>query len=84
MDRAKALPYAGRAFALDPEHPGSRLVLAVTLLERAPDRADEARVLLEAVASLEPRSAFVVEDLSIREQARERLRALEGGQGEAR
>jgi len=78
VDRGKALVYAERAFALDPEHPGSRLVLAVTLQERAPDRADEARALLEAVASLEPRPAFVVEDLSIREQARERLQLGSG------
>ena len=84
VDRAQALPYAERAFALDPEHPGSRLVLAVTLLERAPDRADEARGLLEAVASLEPRPAFVVEDLSIREQGRERLETVSGGWEEAR
>ena len=39
--------------------------------------------LLEAVGSLEPRPGFVVEDLSIREQALERLPLVSSGQGES-
>ena len=81
VDRDKAVPYAERALALDPEHPGSRLVFALTLLELEPDRSSEAQATLEAVANAEPRRDFLVEDLAIREQAREQLagRADESG-----
>jgi len=78
VDRDRALPLAERGYALDPDHPGNRLVLALTLLERAPDRTAEARRLLEALASGTPRPDFVAEDLRIREQARERLAELDG------
>jgi hypothetical protein len=76
VDRDKALPLAERAHALDAAHPGNRLILALALLDHAPDRGAEARALLESVASTEARNDFLVEDLAIREQAREQLDAL--------
>lgn len=76
VDRDKALALAERAYALDAAHPGNRLVLALTLLDRAPDRRNEASELLESVASAEARSEFLVEDMAIREQAREQLEEL--------
>lgn len=76
VDRDKALPYAERGLAHDPEHPGNRLVLALALLEHAPDRAPEARALLEEVAAFEPRPEARAEDLRIREQANEKLGEL--------
>ncbi len=78
VDRDQALPLAEQGYALDPDHPGNRLVLALTLLEREPERAEEARMLLQTVASTEPRPSWLVEDLRIREQARERLAELDG------
>lgn len=77
VDRDQALPLAERGYALDPDHPGNRLILALTLLERAQERTEQARELLESVASSEPRTDYLVEDLRIREQARERLSELE-------
>lgn len=76
VNRDESLPLAERAMSLDPEHPGNRLILALALLEQEPDRGDEARRLLESVSAAEPRTDFLVEDLAIREQARERIEAL--------
>jgi tetratricopeptide (TPR) repeat protein len=73
VDRRQALPLAERAFEIDPGDPGNRLVLAVTLLERAPERRAEAIELLEGVSRTTPRDALRAEDLAIRKQARERL-----------
>jgi len=70
VDRDLSLPLAERAHALDPSHPGNRLILALALRESAPDRVVEARRLLESVAIAEPRADFLAEDLAIREQAR--------------
>ncbi len=77
VDRSQALPLAERAYALDPGHPGNRLILALTLLERESSRSGEARDLLESVASAEPEPGHLAEDLRIRERARERLAQLE-------
>lgn len=76
VDRDRALPLAERAHALDAAHPGNRLILALALLDQAPDRMSEARELLASVASVEARSELLVEDLAIREQARKQLEAL--------
>jgi tetratricopeptide (TPR) repeat protein len=76
VDREMALPLAERAMSLDPEHPGNRLILALALLDREPDRANEARLLLESVTAAQPRSDYLVEDLAILEQAHEQLEAL--------
>jgi len=73
VDRDQALPLAERGYALDAAHPGNRLILALALLDQAPERMSEAQELLESVASAEARADFLVEDLAIREQAREQL-----------
>ncbi len=78
VDRDQAMPYAERAVALDPSHPGSRLVLALTRLDLHPEREAESRADLARVADMTPREDFLVEDLAIREQARERLAELTG------
>lgn len=77
VDRDQALPLAEQAYALDPSHPGNQLILALTLLEQGEERDERALALLQGVASSEPRSDFVAEDLRIREQARARLAELE-------
>ena len=76
VDREKSLALAERAYADDPEHPGNRLILALALLERAPERSAEAEALLESVAESTPDPAMLAEWLAIREQARERLAEL--------
>lgn len=80
VDRDKAIPYAERAVALDPEHEGSRLVLALTGLDLEPERESAWRADLVRVAALDPRPDFLVEDLVTREQARERLAELDEGE----
>ncbi len=77
VDRDRAVPLAERGYELDPDHPGNRVILALSLLEQAPARTNEARELLESVASAAPRPDYLVEDLRIREQAREQLAELE-------
>ncbi len=73
VDRDRAIPLVERATAIDPTHPGNRLLLALTLLDLAPERRDEALELLARVAALTPRDAMQIEDLAIRDEARERL-----------
>jgi len=79
VDRKRALLLAERGYDLDPEHPGNRLVLALVLLEREPSRREEARALLERIVATEPRAEALVEDLRIREQAREKLARIGSG-----
>lgn len=76
VDRDRALPLAERGYALDADHLGNRLVLALALLEHAPERRAEAGDLLRSVATAEPRPDFRAEDLAVRKQASERLAAL--------
>ncbi len=73
VDRDRAIPLVERAHAMAPEHPGNRLLLALTLLDLAPERREEALALLREVEGLTPRASMRIEDLAIREQARERL-----------
>ena len=77
VDRKEALPLAERAYQLDPDHPGNRLVLALVLLEREPGRRQEAISLLEQISKTPPRPAFYIEDVRIQEQARDSLADLE-------
>lgn len=76
VDRDRALPLVRRAYDLAPEHPGNQLLLATTLLDRAPDRREEAVALLRPVAALTPRPDAIVEDLVLRKEARRRLEPL--------
>ena len=73
VDRAQALPEMERALAIAPDHPGNRLLLALTILDVAPNRRAEALLLLETASTTEPRPAQRVEDLAIRKTARDRL-----------
>ena len=73
VDRAQALPESERALAIAPLHLGNRYLFALTLLDVAPERREEALRVLEEVAVAEPRQDQRVEELSIRRSARERL-----------
>lgn len=73
VDHDRALPLAERVAAEYPGHPGNPFLLGLTLLERVPARRSEAIELLERTAALEPRADHVVEDVSIRIEAREKL-----------
>lgn len=76
VDPERALPLAEQGYALAPEHPGNRLILALSLIEAAPDRRAQAEDLLRSVAEAEPREAYRAEDLRIRKQARLRIESL--------
>jgi hypothetical protein len=73
IDRDKSIPLVERAYAMAPANPGNRLLLALTLLDLAPERRAEAQDLLKEVAGLTPRPSALIEDLAIRRQARESL-----------
>jgi len=73
VDRGQAIPLIERAYALAPANPGNRLLLALTLLDLAPERRGEALVLLDQVGRLTPRPSMRIEDLAMRREARERL-----------
>lgn len=75
VDRNKVIPLVERAFALAPKNPGNRLLLALTLLDLAPERRDEALELLVQVEKLTPRPSMRIEDLTVRERALRRLDA---------
>ena len=76
VDRGQALPELDRALAVAPDFPGNHLMRALTLLDLEPDRRAEARTLLERVAALEPEPDQVVEQLAMRETAREILAGM--------
>lgn len=73
VDRDLAVPYAERARAIAPQDPANRLALGVTLLILAPARRAEAVSLLRGVASLHPDPKRVVEELAMKNAAREAL-----------
>jgi hypothetical protein len=73
VDRSQAVPLVESAYALAPQNPGNQLLLALTLLDLAPDRRDDALDLLERVERLTPRPSMRIEDLAVREQATRRL-----------
>ena len=75
FDRAQAIPLIERACALAPANPGNRLLLALTLLDLAPERRAEALDLLREVEALTPRPSMRIEDLAMRREARARLAA---------
>lgn len=80
IDRTRAVPSAERALAIAPENPSNRYQLALTLLDVAPERHQDALRLLEDTAELEPRPEQLVEDLAMRRAARERLAEERGGE----
>jgi hypothetical protein len=73
VDRNQAVSLVESAYALAPENPGNQLLLALTLLDLAPERRAEALDLLEGVARLTPRPSMRVEDLAVRDQATRQL-----------
>jgi tetratricopeptide (TPR) repeat protein len=73
VDRQQSIPLLERAFAIAPANPGNRLLLALTLLDLAPERSSEALELLKQVERLTPRTSMRIEDLAMRREARERL-----------
>jgi tetratricopeptide (TPR) repeat protein len=75
VDRDRAIPEAERALEVAPADPGNQLLLAITLLELAPDRRDEARALLARAAEAPPRPELRAEDLAVRREAAKRLAA---------
>jgi tetratricopeptide (TPR) repeat protein len=75
VDRDQALPLVERAYTLAPANPGNRLLLALTLLDLAPERRGEALDLLDQVGRLTPRPSMRIEDLTMRKEAQERLTA---------
>jgi hypothetical protein len=83
VDRDQVLPLAEQAYSIAPDDPGNRLILALALLERAPERRPQAAELLASISQRAPRPALLAEDLAIREEARERLASL-GSPGRAR
>lgn len=79
VDRQRSVPLVERAVAIAPAHPGNRLLLALTLLDLAPERSNEALELLKQVGRLTPRPSMRIEDLAIRREARERLSEWHAG-----
>jgi hypothetical protein len=73
VDRNESIPLLERAYAMAPDNPGNRLLLALTLLDLAPERRSEALDLLKQAEGLTPRTSMRIEDLAMRMEARERL-----------
>jgi tetratricopeptide (TPR) repeat protein len=80
VDRDASIPLLERAYAIAPANPGNRLLLALSLLDLAPERRAEALDLLKQVEGLTPRASMRIEDLVMRREARDRL--SEGRDGE--
>jgi hypothetical protein len=73
VDRNESIPVLERAYDVAPVNPGNRFLLALTLLELAPERRGEALGLLKQVEALTPRPSMRIEDLAMRREARKRL-----------
>ena len=71
--RDQALPLAAQALALDPEHPGNRLLYARTLLRSDPHRRVEALAILQRLAMEEPVGMERVEWSDLRRRASKAL-----------
>jgi len=79
VDRQQSIPLLERALAIAPANPGNRLLLAITLLDLAPERSSEALELLKQVGMLTPLASMRIEDLAMRREARERLSERHAG-----
>ncbi len=84
VDREESIPLLERAYAVAPANPGNRLLLALTLLDLAPERDEEALDVLKQVEGMSPRPSMRIEDLAMRREARERLAAERVGETPAR
>jgi len=76
VDRDEALPLIERAYGIAPANPGNRLLLALTLLDFAPERRTSAVDLLRQVATLSPRPTMWIEDIRMRRAARTQLERI--------
>jgi hypothetical protein len=76
VDRRKALEFAEASIAVDSEHLGNKLVLALAILDRVPERRDEAEGIILEIANIEPAGALRAEEIAIRKQARDQRLAL--------
>lgn len=82
VNPGRAVPAAERALEISPEHLGNRYLLALTILDVAPERRDEAIALLAEAAHAEPRADQLVEDRAFRKAARARLAREASGERE--
>jgi tetratricopeptide (TPR) repeat protein len=73
VDREQAFVELDRAMAISPTFPGNQLLYALTILDLASERRNEALALLEQVAALEPDPEERFEQLAMRAGARDRL-----------
>lgn len=80
VDREKSIPLVEHAYATAPAEPGNRLLLALTLLDLAPERRLEGFALLKQVDELKPRASMRIEDLAVRKEARKRLASARFGE----
>jgi hypothetical protein len=80
VDPERAVPAAERACEIGPDNLGNRYLLALTILDVAPERRDEALRLLSAAALAEPRADQLVEDRAMRKAARARLERERSGE----
>jgi tetratricopeptide (TPR) repeat protein len=80
VDPERAVPAAERALEIGPRHLGNRYLLALTILDVAPERRDEALSLLREIALTEPRPDQLVEDRATRNAAQSRLAHEQAGE----
>ena len=80
VDPERAVPAAERACEIGPDNLGNRYLLALTILDVAPERRDEALRLLSEAALAEPRADQLVEDRAMRKAARARLERERSGE----
>ncbi len=73
--RSEALKNLKRALEAGPENFYTRLYWAEALWDYEPSRRDEARQVLEALVGSPPTPGYLVEDLRVKEEARELLRS---------
>ncbi|MDJ0785380.1 MAG: hypothetical protein QNK05_01145 [Myxococcota bacterium] len=70
VNRSQAIPEAEAAVAVQADDPGNRFLLALTLIELAPEREEEARKLLDQAIEAQPRPELLAEDLATQRLAR--------------
>ena len=68
--RETAIALLRQALLIDPEHRGTRMSLAETLLRYAPGQRPEALAILAELAELEPRPDALLETLTLQRNAR--------------
>jgi hypothetical protein len=77
VDRRKALEFAEASIAVDSEHLGNKLVLALAIFGRVPERRAEAEEIIQELVKIEPSHEFRAEEIAIRKQARDQRLAFQ-------